>query len=630
MNIKTILIIVLLLGIGLPGIAQKKMSKSRGMSTNEQLLEQAAQIKKDQPAAAIKLLERVIFEKSKRPDYQSQGAAYLLLGEIYESIEQPDLALERYEEAERTYRRMKKSGPPPVLYARKAGVLMKLREWDRAESNFTICVNNSTEKELTVRCQQGLADVALERGENDKSLAQLDYVQNNYSLDSIETSRVEASRSRNFSKQSNVPAAEESYYNSIKNLPEKEAFDDAYQQLKKAKDELLEQKATDPQEQLEIRKNTVNVADEKAQLSELVIAENLKISDIYAANNETEKAEDYIRKLKAALDKSTGAGARAEVFKKSFEINRNKGAINAAMEDLENYTLAKEEDLADLQGQLREQIEIVKNQQKIDLVRKDMDLEEKDNILLASQLRGQKILNGLLALSLLGALVFFYFLNKNVKAKRKANQLLLLKSLRTQMNPHFIFNALNSVNNFIAKNDEKAANKFLSEFSKLMRKVLDYSQKDFISLEEEVELNELYLKLEHFRFRDKFEYEFTKDVSNPDLEIPPMLIQPFIENAVWHGLRYKAGTGKLKVNISDTSGHLRIAIEDNGIGRKNSLLQKTINQKKYKSTGLNNISRRVALINELYNKSYHIEVNNASDSPTEPGTLVLIKIPLTS
>ena len=79
------------------------------------------------------------------------------------------------------------------------------------------------------------------------------------------------------------------------------------------------------------------------------------------------------------------------------------------------------------------------------------------------------------------------------------------------MNPHFIFNALNSVNNFIAKNDEKSANKFLSEFSRLMRKVLDYSQKDFISFEEEMELNELYLKLEHFRFRDKFNYTFSNN-----------------------------------------------------------------------------------------------------------------------
>ena len=157
-----------------------------------------------------------------------------------------------------------------------------------------------------------------------------------------------------------------------------------------------------------------------------------------------------------------------------------------------------------------------------------------------------------------------------MKAKRTANQLLLIKSLRTQMNPHFIFNALNSVNNFIAKNDEKAANKFLSEFSQLMRKVLDYSQKDFISFEEELELNQLYLKLEHFRFRDKFDYQFENNIEQAvyDLEVPPMLIQPFIENAVWHGLRYKEVHGKLNVAIDQVKNNIVVSIKDDGIGRK--------------------------------------------------------------
>ena len=197
------------------------------------------------------------------------------------------------------------------------------------------------------------------------------------------------------------------------------------------------------------------------------------------------------------------------------------------------------------------------------------------------------------------------------------------------MNPHFIFNALNSVNNFIAKNDEKAANKFLSEFSRLMRKVLDYSQRDFISFEEEIELNELYLKLEHFRFRDKFEYQFEKntEVNTYDMEVPPMLIQPFIENAVWHGLRYKEGRGQLKISINDLGNVLLVKIQDNGIGRKKSAELKTANQKKYKSTGLQNVSKRIALINEIYGKNYEIEVSDFDETKEDTGTLVKIKIP---
>ncbi|MCB0530536.1 MAG: histidine kinase, partial [Saprospiraceae bacterium] len=169
---------------------------------------------------------------------------------------------------------------------------------------------------------------------------------------------------------------------------------------------------------------------------------------------------------------------------------------------------------------------------------KDFDLEEKEQALLQSQVRNQQLIIIFLCLLLLGATISLYFIVKNVRRRRQANQLLLLKSLRTQMNPHFIFNALNSVNNFISRNDERAANKFLSNFARLMRMVLDHSQKDFISFEEEVDLLELYLELEHFRFRDKFDYTFEKspDIDYAAIDLPPMLLQPFVENAIWHGL----------------------------------------------------------------------------------------------
>ena len=115
-----------------------------------------------------------------------------------------------------------------------------------------------------------------------------------------------------------------------------------------------------------------------------------------------------------------------------------------------------------------------------------------------------------------------------------------------------------------------------------MRKVLDYSQKDFISFEEEMELNELYLKLEHFRFRDKFDFAFENNISEYgyNIEVPPMLIQPFIENAVWHGLRYKEGKGRLNVKIHEDANVLIVTIQDNGIGRKKSRALKTAKPEK--------------------------------------------------
>ena len=151
------------------------------------------------------------------------------------------------------------------------------------------------------------------------------------------------------------------------------------------------------------------------------------------------------------------------------------------------------------------------------------------------------------------------------------------------MNPHFIFNALNSVNSFIATNDERTANKYLSDFSQLMRSVLENSEQDFIPLEKEIDLLELYTKLEHFRFKDKFDYSITVDenVKVNEFQIPPMLLQPYIENAVWHGLRYKQEKGKLEINIAQkTKDEITITIIDDGVGREKSKALKTENQQK--------------------------------------------------
>jgi LytS/YehU family sensor histidine kinase len=194
------------------------------------------------------------------------------------------------------------------------------------------------------------------------------------------------------------------------------------------------------------------------------------------------------------------------------------------------------------------------------------------------------------------------------------------------MNPHFIFNALNSVNHFVSQNDERTTNKFLSEFSRLMRLVMENSQEDFIPLYKEQEIISLYLKLEHYRFRDKFDYQMIIDEDiNPELvEIPPMLLQPYIENAVWHGLRYKESKGSLFVHMRKNEAGLEVEITDDGIGRKRSSELKTPNQKKQNSTGLRNIEERLNIINKVYKAHYSVTIKDL-DSGT--GTRVLIHVP---
>ncbi len=196
------------------------------------------------------------------------------------------------------------------------------------------------------------------------------------------------------------------------------------------------------------------------------------------------------------------------------------------------------------------------------------------------------------------------------------------------MNPHFIFNALNSVNNYIAKSDERSANRYLSEFSTLMRAVLENSEEDFIPLSKELELLELYVKLEHSRFPEKFDYEINidNDIDIEAFQIPPMLLQPYIENAIWHGLRYKENKGMLQIAIRRKNMDLiEIEIVDNGIGRKKSAELKTKNQKKQKSKAMGNIKKRIAILNEMYKDKVAVMVSDLQKDKTGTSVLLTLK-----
>ena len=155
---------------------------------------------------------------------------------------------------------------------------------------------------------------------------------------------------------------------------------------------------------------------------------------------------------------------------------------------------------------------------------------------------------------------------------------------------------------------------------------MENSQEDFIPLQKEHEILSLYLKLEHYRFRDKFDYEIQVDetINTDQIEVPPMLIQPYLENAVWHGLRYRDSKGKLLLRFQRQNGSLMVDVEDNGIGRKQSAALKTVNQKKHNSTGLKNIEERLAIINKVYKASYEVRI----EDPDEGGTKVHIVLPI--
>ena len=147
-----------------------------------------------------------------------------------------------------------------------------------------------------------------------------------------------------------------------------------------------------------------------------------------------------------------------------------------------------------------------------------------------------------------------------------------MSALRAQMNPHFIFNSLNSIDNYILRNKTQEASDYLNRFSKLIRLILQNSQSSYISLQDELEALRLYIEMESLRFNHKFDYRVSiqSGLYPESIEIPPMLIQPYVENAIWHGLMQKKEKGHLEIVITREGDLLKCIIEDDGIGREAS------------------------------------------------------------
>jgi len=207
----------------------------------------------------------------------------------------------------------------------------------------------------------------------------------------------------------------------------------------------------------------------------------------------------------------------------------------------------------------------------------------------------------------------------------RKNYKIALQSLRREMNPHFIFNSLNSVNQFIAHNNELEANKYLTSYSTLMRKSMENSNTDFITIANELEMISKYLELEKLRFPEIFtsSIEVDPSIDTETTKIPNMLIQPNIENAIWHGLRYRESQGVLTVKIQKQEAHILITIEDNGIGISKSESLKTINQKMHTSRGLKNVKERIHLLNKLYKSKIKLDIMDKQGAET--GVIVKIE-----
>ncbi|HQS55682.1 MAG: histidine kinase, partial [Bacteroidetes bacterium 24-39-8] len=205
-------------------------------------------------------------------------------------------------------------------------------------------------------------------------------------------------------------------------------------------------------------------------------------------------------------------------------------------------------------------------------------------------------------------------------------------ALRAQMNPHFIFNCLNSIKLYTLENDSLTASEYLTKFSQLIRLVLENSRSEKVTLQKELETLRLYIELEAMRFKDKVRYHINvvPHIDQQYIEIPPLLLQPYVENAIWHGLMHKPDGGNIIIDISQPSEYLlHIEISDNGIGREMAKLHKSKSATRQKSFGLKMTSERLDAINYIYQTNTEVKIIDITDTNGEAiGTKVIIEIPL--
>lgn len=365
----------------------------------------------------------------------------------------------------------------------------------------------------------------------------------------------------------------------------------------------------------EILKQAEKEQDTKVQIEQLQT-----LSNVYIENKDVSKG---ITSLQQAYDLALKEGHTLDA-KNSLELlvaqyrkeNNNRKALDVYADFMDRL-----EPLIKADSSLIDEKVFEAHEEKIAQL-------EKERLLKDELIRKKNLTNSILTGSIILILIFLLLIAKALYSIKRKNKKIALQSLRREMNPHFIFNSLNSVNQFIAQNNELEANKYLSSYSKLMRNIMENSNKDFTPLSTELEQIKEYLELEYMRFHDKFTYQISIDeqLDTDVTRVPNMLIQPQIENAIWHGLRYREKDGLLQLRIKKEANQLIVCIEDNGIGRKKSQELKTKHQREHQSRGLTNTHERINLLNSLYNCKITVDIIDKEGE--ESGVIVLFRFPL--
>src|SRR5690554_5245616 len=395
----------------------------------------------------------------------------------------------------------------------------------------------------------------------------------------------------------------------------------------------------------------ISLAEKNFLLSEELsnqLGERSSVGELYLYIAELYLSKDQIKLAEENLLKSIEYWKRNELliplnnaYFLYAKIKNKQGDVRNANAYLEQYILFRDSvSNLETKKKVAELSEMFKSEQKERIIaEQERELEEElsHRLLVQNKLENSKQQNRLIVIILIVSLILFGAIFIIIRNRNKQEQLIKKQReielqqtlLRTQMNPHFIFNAMSVIQSYIYDEDVVNSSKFLIHFSKLMRMILENNAKQFIPLETELEIINRYLVLQKMRFEDRFDFEVkgNESIDATSTSIPPMLVQPFIENAIEHGDLDKVDKGKVKVTCEIYEDLFIFTIEDNGIGRQQAeQKKKKPSSESHRSMAVELTQSRILLLNEKYKSKGYLKIEDL-DTEKGTGTKVTIATP---
>jgi len=357
------------------------------------------------------------------------------------------------------------------------------------------------------------------------------------------------------------------------------------------------------------------------------------ISKTYVHLKQYDKAEQYaLESLKLAQQVNLPEWLQ-NTWQALSLIYEEQHQYNKALDAYKNYISFRDSVMNS-----EKRTELAKKEVQFEYEKKETLLkaeQEKQQVLAQAEINRQRVIRngsvaGAIGLLLAGFAIFiFYKRRRDAEEQKKEAEFRAgvadteMKALRLQMNPHFIFNSLNSISHYMLKNDTRQADDYLTKFAKLMRMILENAEQKEVRLSDDLKALELYMQLEALRLRNKFSYEIRVDpaLEADNILVPPLILQPFVENSIWHGISEKEGGGRILIDIKKEEDMLDCIVEDNGKGMKNAAAQENISGKK--SFGMKITEERIDIINKLKKSKGGIELSDLAE-----GFRVKVRLPL--